>query len=133
MGRLSHRRYCEDMARILVVDDDAHMRDVLELLLASNDRHVDSVGSGQVALERLARQAYDLVVCDLHMSDLDGAAVYRAIERQPSPRPAVVFVTGAADAGRYKAFLRATQAPVVGKPFDINVLRETVRRVLSRP
>lgn len=48
-----------------MVDDDAHMRDVLELLLASNDRHVDSVRSGQVALERLARQAYDLVVCDL--------------------------------------------------------------------
>ena len=40
------------------------------------------------------------------------------IERQPPPRPAVVFVT---------------QAPVVGKPFDIAVLRETVRRVLSRP
>jgi CheY-like chemotaxis protein len=38
------------MVRILVVDDDAHMRDVLELLLASNDRHVDGVGSGQVAL-----------------------------------------------------------------------------------
>jgi CheY-like chemotaxis protein len=37
------------MPRILVVDDDAHMREVLELLLASNDRHVDSVASGHVA------------------------------------------------------------------------------------
>ncbi len=49
LGRLSHRRYGEDMPRILVVDDDAHMREVLELLLASNDRHVDSVASGHVA------------------------------------------------------------------------------------
>ena len=48
LGRLSHRRYGEDMPRILVVDD-AHMREVLELLLASNDRHVDSVASGHVA------------------------------------------------------------------------------------
>ena len=119
------------MPRILIVDDDAHMREVLELVLASKGQHVDGVGSGQAALERLAQQAYDLVVCDLHMPDLDGAAVYRTIERQPSPRPAVLFVTGAADAGRYKAFLKATQAPVVGKPFDIDTLRETVRRLLS--
>jgi CheY-like chemotaxis protein len=63
----------------------------------------------------LAQHAYDLVVCDLHLSDLDGALVYRAIERQPSPRPAVVFVTGAADTGRYKTFLKTTQASVVGR------------------
>ena len=119
------------MPRILIVDDDAHMREVIELVLTSEARHVDSVGSGQAAVERLAQHAYDLVVCDLHMSDLDGVAIYRTIERQTSARPAVVFVTGAAAAGRYRAFLRATQAPVVGKPFDIDVLRETVRRALG--
>lgn len=119
------------MSRILIVDDDAHMREVLELVLASEGQHVDGVDSGQAALERLAQQAYDLVVCDLHMADLDGATVYRTIEQRPSSRPAVLFVTGAADAGRYKAFLKATQAPVVGKPFAIDALRETVRRLLS--
>jgi CheY-like chemotaxis protein len=119
------------MPRILIVDDDAHMRDVLELVLAAKDQHVDGVDSGRAALERLAQHTYDLVVCDLHMSDLDGAAVYRTIEQQPPPRPAVLFVTGAADVGRYKAFLRTTRAPVVGKPFDIDALRETVRRLLG--
>ena len=121
------------MARILVVDDDAHMREVLELVLAGEDRQVDSVGCGEAALGRLAQQAYDLVVCDLQLSDLDGASVYGAIERQPAPRPAVVFVTGADAAGRYQAFLKTTQAPVVAKPFEITVLRETVRRLLSGP
>jgi CheY-like chemotaxis protein len=63
---------------------------------------------------------------------VDGRAVYRAIERRPPPRPAVVFVSGYAEAGPpHEAFLRTTQAPVVVKPFDINVLREAVRRVLS--
>ncbi len=121
------------MARILVVDDDAHMREVLALVLAEGDRHVDSVGSAKAALERLAQHTYDLVVCDLQLPELDGASVYDAIERQPSPRPAVVFVTGADPAGRYKAFLKTTPAPVLGKPFEINVLRETVRRLLSGP
>src|SRR4029077_19240901 len=109
-----------------------------------------SVESGRAALERLAQHAYDLIVCDLHMTDRDGPAVYRAIERRAPPRPAFLFVTGYAEAGPdaeiggrappgpaswsargspeagpYEEFLRTVRVPVVGKPFDINVLRET--------
>jgi CheY-like chemotaxis protein len=65
------------------------------------------------------------------MPDLDGRVVYRAIQQQPPPRPAMVFITGYAVAGSYEEFLRTTQAPVLGKPFDIEALRETVRRMLS--
>lgn len=119
------------MPRILVVDDDADVRELLQLVLDSHGHDIDSVGSGPTALERLSRHAYDLVVCDLHMPGLDGRAVCRAIEQQPPPRPAVMFVTGYGDAGLYADFLRTSQAPVVGKPFDINVLRETVRQLLS--
>lgn len=119
------------MPPILVVDDDDDVRELIELALEDQGRDVVSVSSGQAALERLVQQAYDLVVCDLSMPGLDGPAVYRAIERQPPPRPAVIFVTGYADAGRYEEFLRTVQVPVVGKPFDINVLRDVVRRRLS--
>ncbi len=120
------------MARILIVDNDPDMRELIELALGPS-YEVESVESGRAALERLGQHAYDLIVCDLHMPDRDGPAVYRAIERRSPPRPAFLFVTGYADAGPYEDWLRTTQAPVVGKPFDINVLRETVRRVLSRP
>jgi two-component system NtrC family sensor kinase len=119
------------MPRILLVDDDDDVRDLLKMALDSQGHDIDSVGSGQAALERLAQHAYDLVMCDLSMPGLDGRAVYRVIERQPPPRPAVVFVTGYADAGPYEDWLRTTQAPVVGKPFEITVLRETVRRALG--
>src|ERR1700731_3681585 len=83
---------------------------------SSRKAEVDSANGGRAALERLAQQAYDLVVCDLSMPDLDGPAVYRAIEPPPPPRPAVMFVTGHADAGPYEEFIRTTQVPVVGKP-----------------
>lgn len=119
------------MARILVVDDDDDVRELIELALDGQDHAVDSVGSGHTALEQLARHAYDLVLCDVDMPDLDGRVVYRAIQQQPPPRPAVVFITGYAVAGSYEDFIRTTQAPVLGKPFDLRVLRETVRRVLS--
>jgi CheY-like chemotaxis protein len=119
------------MPRILVVDDDADVRELIGLALDGQGYDVDSVDSGRAALEQLAQHAYDLVVCDLHMPDRDGPAVYRTLARRPPPRPAVVFITGYADAGPYEEFLRTVQAPVMGKPFDINVLRETVRRILG--
>lgn len=119
------------MPPILVVDNDDDVRELIALALDGQGHDVNSVGSGQAALERLAQHAYDLVVCDLDMPDLDGPAVYRTIAQQSPPRPAVLFVTGYADAGPYAEFLRATQAPVVGKPFEINVLRQTVRRKLG--
>jgi CheY-like chemotaxis protein len=121
------------MPRILIVEDDPNLRDVVQLILAGPGNEIDSVADGHAALERLAQHAYDLVVCDLHMPGVDGRAVYLAIERQSPPRPAVVFVTGSHDTGAYKAWLRTVHAAVVGKPFDITVLRETVRRLLSGP
>src|SRR5258708_5602763 len=113
------------MARVLIVDDDPDVSEVIALALEGQGHDIDSVESGRAALERLAQHAYDLIVCDLHMPDRDGPAVYRAIERRPPPRPAFLFVTGYADAGPYEDWLRTTQAPVVGKPFEITVLRET--------
>lgn len=119
------------MARILVVDDQADLRQVLQAVLTDEGYDIDSADGGRAALQQLAHTTYALVICDLQMPDVDGATVYRAIEQQPPPRPVMVFVSGYADAGPYEEFLRTTQAPVVRKPFDIDVLRETVRQMLS--
>jgi CheY-like chemotaxis protein len=119
------------MPRILVVDDDDSVRELIELALDGLGHAVDSAGNGHTALEQLARHAYDLVLCDVDMPDVDGRVVYRAIQQQPPPRPAVVFITGYAVAGAYEEFFRTAQAPVLGKPFEINVLRHTVRRMLG--
>jgi CheY-like chemotaxis protein len=119
------------MPRIMVVDDDADVRELIELALAGEGYEIASVDGGPAALKQLAQQAYDLIVCDLQMPDVDGRAIYRVIARRPAPRPAFLFVTGYADAGPYREFLSAAQEPVVGKPFDSNVLRGLVRRILS--
>src|SRR6266851_3208995 len=105
------------MARVLIVDDDADVRALIELALEGQGHDIDSVESGRAALERLAQHAYDLIVCDLHMPDRDGPAVYRAIERRPPPRPAFLFVTGYADGGPYEEFIRAMQPTLVSTPF----------------
>jgi CheY-like chemotaxis protein len=91
------------MARVLIVDDDPDVRELIELTLEGQGHDVDRVESGRAALERLAQHAYDLIVCDLHMPDRDGPAVYRALARRSPPRPAFLFVTGYADAARRRS------------------------------
>ena len=119
------------MARVLIVDDERVMRELIEVTLEDAGHAVESVENARAALERLTQHTYDLIVCDLHMPDRDGPAVYRAVQRRPPPRPAFLFVTGYADGGPYEAFIRASQAPVMIKPFGIDGLRETVSRLLG--
>src|SRR5512144_3418709 len=70
-------------------------------------------------LALLGQYKYDLVVCDMHMPGVDGPALYGTAQRQLASVPSFVFVTGYADVGPYEDFIRTTQAPVLGKPFDI--------------
>lgn len=120
------------MPRVLIVDDDADVRELVETVLTGQGHGVDGADGGRAALERLTLEAYDLVVCDLHMPDVDGADVYRAMQGLPAPRPVVLFLSGFHDAPRYEPFLRETRTPVLAKPFDVNALRGAVRRVLRR-
>src|SRR5258708_39283290 len=99
------------MAGVLIVDDEPVMRELIEVTLEDAGH---SVESGRAALERLAQHAYDLIVCDLHMPDRDGPAVYRAIERRAPPPPAVPFLPGAAPAGPDEGVPQHPPAPAPG-------------------
>jgi two-component system NtrC family sensor kinase len=119
------------MARILVVDDQPWLVALIQEVLERDGHVVDSVLGGQAALERLREHTYELVVCDLQMPDVDGAAVYRAVEQLAPRRPAVLLMTGYADTSAYGDFLQTTPAVVLNKPVGIDALRENVRRLLE--
>jgi len=123
--------YAGDMARILVVDDQAELAELIQMVLESAGHAVEAVNGGQAALERLGRHAYELVICDLQMPDVDGVAVYRAVERLAPPRPAVLLMTGYADTDTYGDFLQTTSAVVLNKPVGIDALGEIVARQLG--
>jgi two-component system response regulator HydG len=72
------------MAKILVVDDQRNMRTTLAMLLRGAEHHVDEAENGDVACERVAEEAYDLVLTDLKMGATDGIAVLRRT-REVSP------------------------------------------------
>lgn len=117
--------------RILVVDDDPDVADLVALVLRKDGFTVETVHSGPAALEHLTAEPYDLVVCDLVMPVMNGMAVYRAVQERPEPRPSMLFLSGYHDAGGYEGFLREARMPTMPKPFDVEVLRATVRRLLG--
>ncbi len=85
----------------------------------------------RAALERLAQTTYDLIVCDLHMPEVDGMDVYRAVQERLAAAPAMLFLSGFHDSAKYLPFVRETGVAVLAKPFELTELRQTVRRLLE--
>ena len=113
---------------ILVVDDEAEIRDALSEILTAARHRVVTACSGREALERMATEAYDAILTDMRMPDLDGRALYEEIERRwPGQAGRVVFVTGDTLASALREFVSSSGRPVIEKPF----LPSEVRRVVA--
>jgi PAS domain S-box-containing protein len=112
-------------ARVLVVDDEPEIGEVLAEILRLDGLVVDVATGGRNAIERLGHVAYDLVISDLRMPDLDGRALYRELERSwPHLTRRIVFVTGDTLSVDTSEFIAASGAPVIEKPFDAQRIRE---------
>ena len=73
--------------RILVVDDEDNLRDVLVEVLKRDGHEVDSALDGDEGLRRAEAHRYDLVVTDLRMPNLEGPELYRAIRERYADNP----------------------------------------------
>src|SRR5829696_8637402 len=78
--------------RVLVVDDERSMRELLSITLRQAGYGVTLAEGGAAAIERIRQEPFELVVTDLRMQDTDGMAVLRAV-REHAPDTAVVVVT----------------------------------------
>ena len=79
--------------RVLVVDDEASIRDLLSKTLALAEYDVDLAFDGRTALERLRTTPYDLLITDLKMPGVDGLTVIREARRLKADLP-VIIITG---------------------------------------
>ena len=116
--------------RILVVDDEPEVAEVVKDVLVTAGHHVDTALSGRVALQMIDVSSYDLVFTDLGMPDMSG---WEVAERIAEVRPGlpVALVTGwgtSLDEGEARE--RGVTA-VVHKPFEIDELIATAHRLLS--
>ena len=124
------------LRRILVVDDDDDLREVLTTALAREGHCVDGACDGSEALTLLERQPYDLVLSDLRMPGTDGPSLYEILRtrhhfpvRFATKLPRVIFMTG--NAAEHADFLRGTTDPILEKPFPLRVVRQMVSVLLN--
>lgn len=122
--------------RILVVDDDDALREVLTVALTRDGHTVDGASDGTEALVLLDRQPYDLVLSDLRMPRVDGPSLYETLRtrhhfpvRFATKLPRVIFMTG--NAAEHADFLRGTTDPILEKPFPLRVVRQMVSVLLN--
>jgi CheY-like chemotaxis protein len=119
--------------RILVVDDEENLRDVLVEVLKRDGHEVQSAGDGIEGLRLTRDSRYDLVITDLRMPGLEGPALYEALRQQyPDDPPRVIFMSANTGLEEYARFLADTGEPALEKPFNLADMRQVVMQVLSQ-
>jgi two-component system NtrC family sensor kinase len=118
--------------RILVVDDEPTILEVLDMALSADGHAVDAVLSASEALRRTRETSYDLIITDLKMPGMDGEAFYERVrESDPSLAGRIVFSTGDTVGGDTRVFLEKTGNRYWQKPFDLETVKAAVREALD--
>jgi DNA-binding NtrC family response regulator len=120
-----------EQPRILVIDDDANIRKVLEVILRDKGYGVDTASTGSAAIKKTQKDHYDLMLIDIRLPDMEGTELLTKI-RDTTPKIRKVMVTG------YPTLQNAVEAVNKGahayimKPFDVDKMLDTVKEQLDK-
>src|SRR6185295_13535747 len=111
----------ETTKHLLLVEDEAPLRQAIAEQLSDRGYHVEQADSGEAALARLADFAFDIIITDLRLPGIDGSAVLEAaVERYPDI--VAIVVTGYATVKDAVEAIKRGAADFVNKPFQIDEL-----------
>jgi len=119
-----------DRPRVLVVDDEASIRDLLEKTLTMSDYQVDTAPDGRSALERMRMYSYDLLISDLKMPGMDGLAVIREARRLKADLPVIVITGFSSESSAIEA-LNLGVASYLTKPFRVSQVLSKAAKALG--
>ncbi|MCK9494534.1 MAG: response regulator [Dehalococcoidia bacterium] len=113
-------------ARLLVVDDQPAVREILAAMLTLGGYEVTAVGMGSQAIQLLGERPFDLVLVDVNMPGANG---WQVLDRAQalSPAPPVLMISDE----RYEAEALRRGAGFLGKPYRRSVVEESVRQMLA--
>ncbi len=125
---------CANAARVLVVDDEEVVADVISTVLASDGFAVECASDGESAYRMLGSTSYDLVITDIKMPGaMDGKRLFRALRKEnPEMAERFIFVTGDIIERETESFLKESGRAFLLKPFSIRDLRELVQKALQQ-
>lgn len=118
------------MPRILVVDDERAIRNILREILEYEKYMVDEAQNGQEAIEKVQSNDYDLVLCDIKMPGIDGIEVLdKILEQGETP---VIMISGHGTIDTAVEAIKKGAFDYISKPLDLNRLLVSVRNALDR-
>ncbi|HUA08141.1 MAG TPA: response regulator transcription factor [Candidatus Acidoferrales bacterium] len=120
-----------DNPRVLVVDDERHMRNMLELGLGQHGFDVVCAADGAEALERVRERSFDAIVLDVMMPRIDGTSLVPMLRRLTEAP--IIMLSARKESPDQIAALTAGADDYVGKPFDLGELAARLHSRLRRP
>ena len=119
------------MSRILIVDDELSMREVLEIFFRKAGHSVLTASNGQAAIERFRDEEFDLVITDLRMPHGDGMSVLRACRTRYPDTPVIVITAFATTETAIEA-MKIGAYDYFTKPFKLDAVRATIEKALEK-
>jgi DNA-binding NtrC family response regulator len=120
-------------ATVLIVDDEAGLRRVLERFLERQGYRVLSAGAAESAYEILATEQADALLLDIHLPTMSGLALYLAIiHRWPALEGHIAIMTGDAEAQEVRTWLDHHRCTVIRKPFNLKEVSDWVSLSLQQ-
>lgn len=118
--------------KILVVDDERKMCNIMKAILEGENHSVESAGNGQEALKLLGREdKFDLVITDLMMPEVDGMEILKGSKQVKSP-PEVIIMTAYATVQTAVTAMKMGAYDYLIKPFEIDELKFMVKRIADQ-
>ncbi len=121
------------MPKILIIEDEAAIRRVLKKIISEENEtyQVDEAEDGLAGLEKVQKEDFDLILCDIKMPKMDGMEVLEKIKKV-KPEIPVVMISGHGDLDLAVNTMRLGAFDYISKPPDLNRLLNTVRNALDR-
>jgi PAS domain S-box-containing protein len=121
-------------ARVLIIDDEPNVQDVLAKSLVSRGYTVAAAGNGEDGLKRLAESEFDVILCDFRMPGLSGMDFYRRIQSErPALASKIIFITGDTANLVTRRFIEENGLNILEKPFELPDLLQVIRLIGENP
>ena len=120
------------MRKILVIEDDASIRENTKELLELNDLEVHTASNGREGLDLIVKHSFDLVLCDIHMPNVSGYDVFKQMKSNPQLcKIAIVFMSASVQHTEKAEAMQLGIDGFIEKPFNEKNLLSTINSVIG--
>ena len=120
------------MAKLLVVDDEKNLRLVVQKEMSRQGHEVETAENGEAAWEKLERQDFDVVLCDINMPRLDGIGLIRRMDEKIQNPPEIIMLTGQATVESAIEAMKLGAYDYLTKPYRITELAALVTQAADK-